>query len=122
MDDLGTAIQSFLSQPGAMEQVEAMAKQLGLGNPEPEASSEETASTAQMEPLEAITSGLGGLSPESLGKLLGALRDGGASQSAALLEALRPLLRLEKQEKLDRAIRAVRLMGAARTVSKTIEL
>ena len=55
-------------------------------------------------------------------KLLGALRDGGASQSAALLEALRPLLRLEKQEKLDRAIRAVRLMGAARTVSKTIEL
>ena len=33
MDDIGGAIQSFLSQPGAMEQVEAMAKQLGLSVP-----------------------------------------------------------------------------------------
>lgn len=128
MDDLGAAIQGFLAQPGAMEQVEAMAKQLGLGAPgaetaaEPEAEASVPAS-AGMPELQKVLGGLGEIPPEALGTLMRALQEGGtSSQSAALLEALRPLLRQEKQEKLDRAIRAVRLMHTAKTVSKTIEL
>ena len=115
MEDLSAAISSFLSQPGAMEQVEAMAKQLGLG---PGAS--ETESDTQ-------PGSLGGLmdeiSPEKLQGILSAVQSGGSPcQSTSFLEALQPLLKEEKQEKLNRAIRAIRLMHTARAVSKTIEL
>lgn len=115
MEDLSAAISSFLSQPGAMEQVEAMAKQLGLG---PGAS--ETEADAQ-------PGSLGGLmdeiSPEKLQGILRAVQSGsGSCQSTSFLEALQPLLKEEKQEKLNRAIRAIRLMHTARAVSKTIEL
>ena len=126
MDDLGSAIQSFLAQPGAMEQVESMAKQLGLtpGESVSEQAPAESASAPVPETLAgSLPELLGGVSVETLGTLMSALREGGdASKSTALLEALRPLLRQEKQEKLDRAIKAVRLSYAARTVSKTIEL
>lgn len=119
MDDLSTAISSFLAQPGAMEQVEAMAKQLGLG---PGADSAQTAPDAAGVP-EAAAGLMDGISPEKLQKILKAVQDGAKpDRSTELLEALRPLLHAEKQEKLDRAIRAVRLMHTAKTVSKTIEL
>lgn len=115
MEDLSAAISSFLSQPGAMEQVEAMAKQLGLGS-----GASETEADAQ-------PGSLGGLmdeiSPEKLQGILSAVQSGGSScQSTSFLEALQPLLKEEKQEKLNRAIRAIRLMHTARAVSKTIEL
>ena len=115
MEDLSAAISSFLSQPGAMEQVEAMAKQLGLGPAE-------TGSESERE--QATPGGfLDGLSPEKLQSILGAVQEGGRPcQSTALLETLRPLLQEEKQEKLERAIRAIRLMHTAKAVSKTIEL
>lgn len=116
MEDLSAAISSFLSQPGAMEQVEAMAKQLGLGS-----GASETEADAQQ------PGSLGGLmdeiSPEKLQGILSAVQSGGSScQSTSFLEALQPLLKEEKQEKLNRAIRAIRLMHTARAVSKTIEL
>ena len=108
MDDIGAAIQNFLAQPGAMEQVEAMARQLGLEPGEPAGPSTESGS---------------GLSPELVSALSGALQGASApNEATALLEALRPMLRPEKQNKVDRAIRAVRMMHTARLLSKTIEL
>ena len=111
MDDIGSAIQSFLSQPGAMEQVEAMAKQLGLGGSEsPEAS-------------ETGARGLPELSPAMLQKISQAAgAAAGTDNAAGFLQALRPLMRPDRQEKLDRAIRALRLMRTAKVLSKTIEL
>lgn len=109
MDDLGAAISGFLSQPGAMEQLEAAAKQLGLG----------PAGGGEPPPREDTEQ----LSPEKLQKLMQAVSAGSQpDQATALLDALRPMLRPEKQGKLDRAIRALRLMRTARTVTETIEL
>ena len=116
MDDLGAALQSFLAQPGAMEQMEAMAKQLGLGN---------AAQPGEQAPLPVLPGDLGGLSPELMTKLLGALGQSGDSATDGLFESLRPLFPEEKREKLDRAARAMRLMRTARAVSGalgTIEL
>ncbi len=107
MDDLSAAISGFLSKPGAMEQLESMAKQLGLGGETPQTD----------EPVQDA------ISPEKLQQVLKAVNDGAKpDQTTVFLEALRPLLHPEKQEKLDRAIRAIRLMRTARTVTQTIEL
>lgn len=109
MDDLSAAISGFLEQPGAMEQLEAMAKQLGLapsGGETPE---------AEAEPA------MAGLSPEKLGPLMAALSGGGAATAeTALLDALRPFLGEGSQEKVDRAKRALGLMRTVRTVAGTI--
>ena len=108
MDDFGAAVSSFLSQPGAMDQMKAMAEQLGLGPSQTE---------KQESPLPE------GISPEVLTKILGAVSDAAKpDETTAFLEALRPLLRPEHQEKIDRALRAMHLMRAAKTVSSAVEL
>ena len=43
-------------------------------------------------------------------------------EATAFLTALRPLLRRDRQEKLDRAIRAVSMMRTAKLLSKTLDL
>jgi len=112
MDDIGGAIQSFLSQPGAMEQVEAMAKQLGLSVPGPDAEG----------PAPVLPEG-NLPDPQTLQKLMQAAAEGTKPDEAtALLTALKPLLRQERQEKLDRAIRAMGMMRTAKLLSKTLEL
>lgn len=104
MDDFSGTIERFLSQPEAMEQLQAMAKQLGLG---------ETAAPAAPE----------GIQPEMLTKLMAAFSEASQNdQVTELLNALRGILRPERQEKIDRAIRAVHLVRAAKTVSKVVEL
>lgn len=117
MDDLGAAVSSFLSQPGAMDQLKTMARQLGLDTGE----GEETAQLPQGEPEGGGTEPV--LSPEAMQKVMTALSAASRpDQTTALLEALRPLLRPDRQGKLDRAIRAVRLMRAAQTVTSAMEL
>lgn len=110
MDDLSGAINSFLSQPGAMDQLQSMAKQLGLGGmAEPSAAPEPAMPD--------------GISPEMLSRLMSAFSEASKQDEVTdFLEALRALLRPERQEKIDRAIRAVHLMRAAKTVTKVVDL
>lgn len=109
MDDLSTAVNDFLSQPGAMEQLKDMAQQLGIG---PSDAGEEASKPQE-----------GALSPEMMQKMMTAFSAASKPDEVTdLLEALRPLLRPERQEKLDKAIRAVRMMRAAQTVSSAMEL
>lgn len=108
MDDFSTAVNSFLSQPGAMEQLQQMAQQLGLQPTEPRKPEEPAVPE--------------GLSPETIGRLMSAWSEASRpDENTAFLEALRPLLRRDNQEKLDRAIQALRLMRAAKTVSAAVE-
>lgn len=108
MDDFGAAVSSFLSQPGAMEQMKAMAEQLGLGPSQTE---------SQQMPLP------DGISPEVMMKILGAVSEAAKpDEITVFFEALRPLLRQEHQEKIDRALRALNLIRAAKTVSSAVEL
>lgn len=124
MDDLGAAVSSFLSQPGAMDQLRSMAEQLGLdtggGPSEPSGGADQPSSgggpehAGGGEPL---------VSPETLQKMMSALSAASRpDETTAFLEALRPLLKPDRQGKLDRAIRAVRLTRAAQTVTSTLEL
>lgn len=118
MDDLSSAISGFLSQPGAMEQLEAVASQLGLG---PSAAASETSGPKPESETAADAVAALGLSPEKLMPIMAAFSTQGTSSAeTALLDALGPFLGDESREKLNRAKRALSLMRAVRTVAGTI--
>jgi hypothetical protein len=92
--------------------MQALAQQLGLGSSQQPGRPEE-----QAESKDAL------VSPENLQGLLSALEEAAKpDQTTGVLEALRPLLQPERQSKIDKAIRAIRLMRAAKTASSTLEL
>ena len=125
MDDLSSAINGFLSQPGAMDQIKAMAQSLGLGELDLPSAGQDQAKPATAPAALALSSAQDTkplLDPEKLQVLMKAMGDSSSDPSAKLLEALAPLLQENKRDKLDRAVRALRLMGAARAVTKTIDL
>lgn len=112
MDDLSGVIENFLAQPNAMEQLQSMAQALGLDT--------------QSEPQSTEQQQAGGLddliSPVQLMALMSAMNEASApSESTSLLEALRPLLGQGRQGKLDRAIRALQLTNAAKSVSQALK-
>ena len=106
MASLEDNLNQLLSDPNAMELIFSLAGKLGMSS-EP---SGEPESAELSQPLFGAE-GLGGL-----GKLLEIFQ--GSQQTAqeadALLDALRPFLRQERQEKLDRARRLAGLSRAAR--------
>lgn len=112
MADLEETLQSLLSDPETMGQLQALAGQLGLGaeGPAPEEPSQETAPASNPSP---------GFDPESLGQMGRLLELFQTSRRAdpqadALIAALRPYLRPERQRKLDQAVRLAGLSRAAR--------
>ena len=107
MDDLGGMIQNFLSQPGAMDQLEDMAKQLGLAGGD---------ASLQKPDMEMIQ-------PEMLNTVMKLMGEAsGQDNITGFLLALKEILRPERQAKVDRAIRALNLIRAAKTVSSVAEL
>ena len=99
-DDLSEKLSGILSDPEAMREVAALASQLGADAPgaHKEESSQPTApqpdNTAAM---------LTGLMP-----LLGSLKQ--EDETTRLLDAMRPFLSEERQIKLDKAKRLIRVM------------
>lgn len=111
MDDLSSAINGFLSQPGAMEQLQQMAQQLGLSPPEHGEQPEPPEKPENHAELP--------LSPELLQGLMQAAAEASKpDETSRLLLALKPMLRPERQEKVDRAIRLLGLMRAAKTAGQ----
>lgn len=105
MDDFAGVVEKVMSQPGAMEQLQSMAKQLGLAGDMGDA-------PAQPEEIPA----------EMAAKVMSALSEASKNdQVTDFLQALRQLMRPERQEKIDRAIRAVHLMRTARSMTKVVE-
>ena len=116
-------LNAILSDPDAMAQVMQLAQSLNLDGPSPDASSngsqERQASPTGSEEQEANSLGglgelLGGIDPGLIRRLLpllGELR-GGEEQDRRLqlLNALRPFLKPERQEKVERAVKAARLL------------
>lgn len=118
MASLEDNLNQLLSDPNAMEQIFSLAGKLGMSSEpssEPEAEeqplSEREPEAAELSQPLFGAEGLGGL-----GKLLEIFQ--GSQQTAqeadALLDALRPFLRQERQEKLDRARHLAGLSRAAR--------
>lgn len=110
MADLEETLQSLLSDPETMGQIQALAGQLGLGGSGP-AQEEPQAAAPDPDPSPA-------LDPESLGQMGRLLEVFQASRRAdpqadALIAALRPYLRPERQRKLDQAVQLAGLSRAA---------
>lgn len=111
--DLGAMLESVLSNPEQMEKITHMAQSIMGGElpvKEPvEHISPEKKSTGTESP-----DGTGILS--MLGKAFGGSRT--KSRSTQLLLAMRPYMRPEKQEKLDRAIKIAEMVHIAGAVMK----
>lgn len=116
MNDLEDKLGAILSNQDAMSQIMALAKSLGGG------SGDETPPSAapSLEPPEntsAATSAAGGLDPRLLSmaaKLAGAYSDAGDDRRVALLTALGPFVKEERQAKLNKAIQIARLTRVVR--------
>ena len=110
MDDLSGAIQGFLSQPGAMEQLQQMAQQLGLSPQNPPENQEKPKSGGCDPPKKPEPSGELPVSPELLQGLMQAAAEASRpDETSNLLLALKPMLRPERQEKVERALQLARL-------------
>lgn len=122
MADLEETLNSLLSDPNAMGQIMDLAGKLGLGGgEEPEAEPEPETGQQASSPDPDAFSALGPLLSDpgqllKLGKLLEVLQSGSqlSGEATALLTALRPFLRADRQRKLDRAMRLAGLSQAAR--------
>lgn len=120
MEDFEAALNSLLSDPAAMNQIMDLAGKLG-GAPSPSPPSPETAEAGEgpLPPPASPVPDPGQLA--QLTRLLGQLRASRQpdDETAALLTALRPFLRRERQRKLDRA---VQLAGLSQTASEVYRL
>ena len=120
MSDFEEKLNAILSDPNAMAQVMQLAQSLNLDGPPPGDSAGDEAAAASEEkapeanPLSGISDLLGDIDPAMIQRflpLIGELR-GGEEQDRRLqlLNALRPFLKPERQEKVERAVKAARLI------------
>lgn len=126
MSEWEEKLNTLLSDPDAMAQVMSMAQSLSqqLGGKSGDAQPADEAGRAQAQGGGAQTAGmpdlsalLGGIDPAALQKLLpllGQLNRPEGGETAALLRALRPFLKPERQEKVERAAQLARLLHLGR--------
>lgn len=112
--DLGAMLESVLSDPGQMEKIAKIAQGLMGANGEKKTEGEE----AELPESGGVLS-----SPASDSRLFSVLGKTFAgreqkSRSTALLMAMRPYMRPEKQEKLDRAVKIAQMVNIAGAVMK----
>ena len=109
-DELGSMLESVLSDPQQMGKIAEMARSLMGG----------TSSTGSQMEESAQAEKAGGSSGSNAFSVIGELLGGKQSQSrsTALLMAMRPYMRPEKQEKLDRAMKIARIVHIAGSVMK----
>lgn len=117
--ELGAALEGILSDPAQMEKLSHMAKEL-FGQAGESADGETQTAAAQNAPAPRQDAPA---APTMDTKLLSALGRAFAgnrepSRSTALLMAMRPYMKPEKQEKLDRAMKIARMAGIAGVVMR----
>ena len=118
MAEFDEKLNSILSNPDAMSQIMQLAQSLGGGGGEaapqqgPPPGPQQNPPQPGPSPLGALSSLAGGLDPGLLSRLLPLIQElGGQRDSNArnLLYALRPYLRSDRQEKVERALQLARL-------------
>lgn len=137
MEDLEQKIGQILSDPDAMSSILSLAKNLGLtppaGGGEPTTAPDPPPQPSQAQPtaalggIEALLGSLGGGGLPGGSDLLGALptvlsllseAEKVDTKQAALWSALKPFLRPDRREKVDRAMRVARLGHVANYAMK----
>lgn len=106
MSEMEEKLGAILSNPQLMQQIMSMAQAMGGGQ-----TSQKAEPAKQPEPAPAP---LPNLDPRMLQSLAGIAQQGGVDQNQqALLRALSPYLSRDRVTKLERAMRAARMAGAA---------
>lgn len=109
MDDIADKIQSVLSDPESMKQISEIAQMLGL-SPEAEPPAESGAPMAALAPQPNADSGMPDIG--ALMSLAGMLKNaGGSDDNINFLIALRPLLNDDKKQRIDRAVKILKLIN-----------
>ncbi len=116
MAQLEEQLNQILGDPQAMEQIMALAQSLSGKQEEERQPEEETQPPAENDPPSPL-SALDGLDPRLLRMGMGLLSEYSAQddKKTALLAALKPFLKPERQEKMDQAVRIARLTRVIRT-------
>ena len=111
MDELERALRAVLSDPGQMEQLRSLAGALGLSPPEEAQPVPEAPAAPPPAPVFAAP-------PEPAAALL---RQAGRmdKRQENLLLAIKPFLRKDRQEKVERALHAARLASLASLALKS---
>lgn len=135
MSDFEEKLNSILSNPDAMSQVMNLAQSLNLGGAGQEGSGQGSAPPSPPPPASGAggTPDLGGLAglgellgqidPKLIARLLplaGELASSGNDERMQLLYALRPFLKPERQEKVERAARAAKLLHVGKKFLTTM--
>ncbi len=122
MSEFEDKLNNILSNPDAMSQIMNLAQSIGGGNTGESAPQQEAQGGQSPPPPQSSGGGglgalgdlLGGLDPKLISRLLplvGELTGGGANdERMQLLYALRPFLRPERRDKVERAAKAARLI------------
>ena len=108
MAEFDEKLNQILSDPGAMAQIMQLAQSLGGDTSSPPSPPPASSSQPSGDNGASLLSSLaGGIDPAMLTKLLPLVRELGGKQDSnarALLYALRPYLKEERQEKVERAL------------------
>ncbi len=134
MSDFEEKLNAILSNPESMGQIMNLAQSLNLGGggepsgeggpaaPQPEASPE-SASSGIPDGLSGLGSLLGQIDPKLIGLLLplaGELAGGGNDERMQLLYALRPFLKPERRDKVERAAKTARLIHVGKKLLQSL--
>lgn len=117
MAEFDEKLNSILSNPDAMSQIMQLAQSLSGGQEQPPAPPSpppppRPAPRQSAPPQDLLSSLAGGMDPKLLTRLLPIVQELGGQQDSnarALLYALRPYLREDRQEKVERALQLARL-------------
>ena len=110
MAEFDEQLNNILSNPNAMSQIMQLAQSLSGGQERPTAPPPPQAK--QSSPPDLLSSLTGGIDPKLMARLLPLIQELGSPQDSnarALLYALRPYLKEERQEKVERALQLARL-------------
>ncbi len=114
MDDLFGKMQSVLSDPESMRQLEELAKMLGNENDSAAAPNASAPNASSGDAQDG-----GGFDIGMLMQLSSLMGNAAQDEDAALLLALKPHLKAERQKKVDRAIKLMKLMTVWKTLKDT---
>ena len=124
MGDLDEKLNAILGNPEAMGQIMALANSLGVGGSETGSQQvrEESQPCSNGEETSDLFSALGEIDPRMIQMGMRVLREyqSGDDKKTALLNALRPFVREERWEKLDRAIQIAKLSRVIRVLFDTM--
>ena len=134
MSDFEEKLNAILSNPESMGQIMNLAQSLNLGGggepsgeggpaaPQPEAPPE-NASSGIPDGLSGLGSLLGQIDPKLIGRLLplaGELAGGGNDERMQLLYALRPFLKPERRDKVERVAKTARLIHVGKKLLQSL--